>query len=574
MISTRFPGQLTAGELVDRYDLACRPVRDLLVDYLRERQPGIDYSTLTGLATTLALWFWKDLENCHPGIDSLRLPPDIAAGWKRRIQTRTVRTGGSGEQVVTREAADDILITVRAFYLDLAQWALDEPARWGPWAVPCPVRGGDIQHKKQKSRTKARMDQRTRERLPVLPALAAAVDRERKRRRSPAGCRPRHPARRAVHRRRADAAPGPPGPSLPPRLGRRPRQRAATRPDPRGGQRILGMGLRGSASSHGRPDRGADRALAPQPGAVPAPLIRRAGPAAVSRPVQDRPGEASGHRPGAGRRLVRHHHPGPRSDGAVPLAAAYDTHECTWNPPMPLLFQRVIGLENRPIPAEGIRDLLRGALAASAITGADGKPLDFRPHDFRRVFTTDAILNGMPPHIAQLILGHNDINTTMGYKAVYPEEAIRGHRAFITRRRQLRPSEEYWSPSDAEWEEFLGHFERRRVALGDCGRAYSTSCIHEHSCVRCPLLRIDPDSARPARRHPRQPPDPHRRGRDAKAGPARPKGSGSASPPRTTSSPRPTRPPPAVPRPSTSPSPPTATSPPRPYPLPGDRHDR
>jgi hypothetical protein len=98
----------------------------------------------------------------------------------------------------------------------------------------------------------------------------------------------------------------------------------------------------------------------------------------------------------------------------------------------------------------------------------------------------------MPPHIAQLILGHDDINTTMGYKAVYPEEAINGHRAFIARRRATRPSEEYRSPTDAEWEEFLGHFQRRRVALGDCGRAYSTPCIHEHSCIRCPLLRIDP----------------------------------------------------------------------------------
>ena len=99
----------------------------------------------------------------------------------------------------------------------------------------------------------------------------------------------------------------------------------------------------------------------------------------------------------------------------------------------------------------------------------------------------------MPPHIAQLILGHNDINTTMGYKTAYPEEAIRGHRAFIARRRESRPSEEYRSPTEQEWEEFLGHFERRRVALGDCGRAYGTSCIHEHSCVRCPLLRISPD---------------------------------------------------------------------------------
>ena len=110
----------------------------------------------------------------------------------------------------------------------------------------------------------------------------------------------------------------------------------------------------------------------------------------------------------------------------------------------------------------------------------------------RRLFTTDAILNGMPPHIAQLILGHEDINTTMGYKAVYPEEAINGPRSFIARRRATRPSEEYRTPTDAEWVEFLGHFQRRRVALGDCGRAYSTPCIHEHSCIRCPLLRIDP----------------------------------------------------------------------------------
>jgi len=70
---------------------------------------------------------------------------------------------------------------------------------------------------------------------------------------------------------------------------------------------------------------------------------------------------------------------------------------------MPLLFQRVVGLENRPISADGIRRLLTGALAASGITGTDGRPLTFWPHDFRRVFTTDAILNGMPPHIAQLI---------------------------------------------------------------------------------------------------------------------------------------------------------------------------
>jgi hypothetical protein len=109
------------------------------------------------------------------------------------------------------------------------------------------------------------------------------------------------------------------------------------------------------------------------------------------------------------------------------------------------------------------------------------------------LFVTDAILNGMPPHIAQLVCGHKDINTTMGYKTVYPEEVINGHRAFIARRRATRPGEEYRTPSDEEWEEFLGHFERRKVALGTCGRSYATACIHEHSCLRCSLLRPDPN---------------------------------------------------------------------------------
>lgn len=80
----------------------------------------------------------------------------------------------------------------------------------------------------------------------------------------------------------------------------------------------------------------------------------------------------------------------------------------------------------------------------------------------------------------------------MGYKAVFPEEAIKAHLAFLARRRSLRPSEEYRTPSDEEWTEFLGHFERRKVATGLCASAYSTPCIHEHACLRCPMHWPDP----------------------------------------------------------------------------------
>jgi hypothetical protein len=36
------------------------------------------------------------------------------------------------------------------------------------------------------------------------------------------------------------------------------------------------------------------------------------------------------------------------------------------------------------------------------------------------------------------------------------------------------------------------NFEKRKVAIGTCARAFGTPCIHEHACVRCSLLRPDP----------------------------------------------------------------------------------
>jgi hypothetical protein len=108
----------------------------------------------------------------------------------------------------------------------------------------------------------------------------------------------------------------------------------------------------------------------------------------------------------------------------------------------------------------------------------------------RRVFLTDAVMHGMPPHIAQLVAGHRDINVTMGYEVVYPEEVINGHPAFIARRRALRPAAEYRTPTDEEWQEFLGHFERRRVALGDCGRSYATPASTSATACAAPCCGL------------------------------------------------------------------------------------
>ncbi|WP_327097415.1 site-specific integrase [Nocardia vinacea] len=496
MFSRMFGGRLTVEQLVDRYEITSRPIRDLLVDYLRERQPGIDYSTLSGLAITLALTFWKDIERHHPGVDSLKLSPATAAAWKQRIRTRTIRSttpaGVVTETTVERDTAADVLITVRSFYLDLAQWAFDDPARWGRWAVPCPIRADDVQHRKMVSRRKARMDQRTRQRLPVLPVLIESVDRERN-----------------VAAARLDAAaktePGQQF-TVDDTTFLRP---VLKRPSPRIWADESDTGLRRDLT---REEDNAFWAWA----AVE--VLRLTGVRVEELSELTHHSLVQYRTPKTGELVPLLQVPPSKTDqerllviapeladvlsamicrirntdGSVPLVIAYDQHEKIWNPPMPLLFQRTVSLEARPIPVSGIRGLVTGALARSGIIDNDGSPLEWAPHDFRRVFTTEAIMNGMPPHIAQILLGHKDINTTMGYKAVYPEEAINGHRAFIARRRQLRPTEEYRQPTDDEWNEFLGHFERRKLALGDCGRAWGTSCVHEHSCVRCPLLRVDP----------------------------------------------------------------------------------
>src|SRR6266849_701444 len=126
----------------------------------------------------------------------------------------------------------------------------------------------------------------------------------------------------------------------------------------------------------------------------------------------------------------------------LPLVAAYDPYERTWSPPMPFLFQRPRGPEHRPISRGTIRRFLNDMLAVSGLTDASNRPLVFTPHDFRRLFATDALRSGLPPHIAARILGHADLGTTMGYAAIYSEAVVSHHRAFIARRRALRPGEE------------------------------------------------------------------------------------------------------------------------------------
>ena len=483
----RLDGRRSVEQIVDAYGIECRPVRDLLVEYLTERSPELDHTSLRSVARNLCRLFWRDLEIHHPGIDSLRLAPEVAQAWKERLAH--IRDA-DGQPVRPRVNYRSELVFVRAFYEDIARWSADDPARWSPWVAPCPIKASEVTRKKAQARVKARMDQRTRTQLPLLPALLRAVEQHRK----------------DAEERIATATATPAGGRF--TAGSEEFQRC------RQGEsgRIYAVGL----ATGQRRDLTHEESAAFWSWAT-VEVLRHTGirieemlelthhsfvaytlptTGEVVPMLQVAPSKTDAERlllvsPELGEILTAIIFRVRAGKAALPLVAAYDVFEQTWSPPMPFLFQRRFGTEDRPITRSYIRECLVATSQAARITAA-GQSLEWRPHDFRRIFVTDAIRSGLPPHIAAKVCGHSTVDTTMGYAAIYPEDVIAHHRAFIARRRAERPSEEYRDLTAQEWDAFLAHFELRKVALGTCGRDHGTPCAHENACVRCPLLRVDP----------------------------------------------------------------------------------
>ena len=440
--------------------------------------------------------FWRDIELHEPGISSLHLSDATARAWKERL--RHVRYGNHSVGDL-REDPNRILMAVRAFYADLAHWALEEPGRWAGFAAPNPINGRDLLgQNKQSHRARARMHERIRELAPVLPALVAAAERERRRTAEllaagtaaePGAIFEAGGERLVVRSASASAT----------RL-RRPGVVFATDPES-GTRRNLTAGeqngfwawatievLRHTGVRIEELLELTHRSIAaytlPSTGEV-IPLLQIT-PSKTDRERLLVVGPELAEVLAAIISRVRdgHEH--------LPLVTRYDNAERVHSRPLPFLFQRTWGLSNHVITHSAARHLIDRTAELAGLTGPSGLPVTFTPHDLRRIFATEAVASGLPVHITAKLLGHETLATTQAYVAVYDQEVIEHHQAFIARRRRLRPSEEYREPTEAEWDEFLGHFERRKVELGVCGRAYGTPCEHEHACIRCPMLRPDP----------------------------------------------------------------------------------
>jgi site-specific recombinase XerD len=484
-------GQRRIEDVIDDYQLRNHGVRDLLIEYLRRRASTVDYSTLRGLMSNLGRLFWKTIEQINPDQADLQLSEEVFQQWKTAIAV--TRTGAP------RQDMDGPLLAIRSLYLDLQSWAHAEPERWARWVAPCPVRDEDLRwfHVRRR-RVQERMAHRTRERQPLLPLLSRHVTDRWLRMRKLLG------ATRAVE------------------LGERftldgvTWQRASTDQDRKNDAlstkpvraincdtgelvavsveenqsfwqwaiietlRLAGLRVEElselthlSVRNYQRPN-----------GEVVALLV-----VSPSKSDRERVIPMSAELFHVIAQIIRRHR---AASGTVPVCIRYDNHEKVWSAPMPFLFQTSHSGAPRGMSNAMALRAIHAAARNLAETNPDFAGVGFTPHDMRRLFATDLVNNGLPIHIGAALLGHLNIQTTRGYVAVFSDDIVTHYQQFLDRRRAARPQEEYRDPTSAEWADFQEHFDKRRVELGSCGRPYGTPCAHEHACIRCPMLSINP----------------------------------------------------------------------------------
>ncbi|WP_432741795.1 tyrosine-type recombinase/integrase [Streptomyces sp. JH002] len=485
-------GQKSVEELVDHYPIRNQAVRGLLIEYFTRRRADTDYGTLKNLVLHLAHHFWEKIERISPDQADLRISPETYAAWRKMI---AVKDNGA-----PRAGADGLVISVRSFYYDLHTWAAQEPERWATWVAPCPVPPSDLHGLgARRRRINERSADRTRQRQPLLPVLVAHVesrydlsrqllqlaeekgegetftfsgtsytrvlsksDRKLSRHGSPVPARLRNnDSGEMVHIAAEEEAAF--------------WDWAAVETLRHSGVRIEEMCelTHLSIRQYLRPN-----------GEVIALLV-----IAPSKTDRERVIPMSAELFHVIASIIRRH---ARTGRPIPRVTRYDPHDKLWSPPMPFLFQR----QNGTVPAifnpGTIQKMLERRCLAIAEVHPGFKGLKFTPHDFRRIFITELVNSGLPIHIGAALLGHLNVQTTRGYVAVFDEDVIRHYREHLAHRRQIRPEGEYRDAASDEWTEFEEHFDRRKVELGSCRRPYGTPCQHEHACIRCPMLQVNP----------------------------------------------------------------------------------
>ncbi|MFI8340757.1 tyrosine-type recombinase/integrase [Streptomyces sp. NPDC085639] len=493
-----YNGQRSVEQLVDQYGIKNAGVRQLLIDYLVRRKSDTDYITLEGLARHLTSLFWAVIEELNPDQKDLVLGQELYDQWRAELQYW--RRNGKTDRTRIRKDAASILLAVRGLYVDLHSWAIAEPERWAQWVAPCPILPRDLKgFGKRRREVNQRMADRTRVRQPLLPVLVQHVE-----------------ARYEYLASLLEVARPLPLGEIFEHQGRRYR-RSQSREDYRRAKHHAESSIRVIAEDSGEVINVTMAEDAAFWEWVAVEVLRHSGirieelvelthlsirqyerpngeviallVVAPSKSERERVIPMSAELFHAIAQIIRRQ---TRNGQAIPLVTRYDGHEKTWSEPMPFLFQRQMGTIRRVMGPGTILNMIGRSCEQIAETNAAFAGTKFTPHDFRRLFATEIVNGGLPIHIGAALLGHLNLQTTQGYVAVFAEDIVKHYQEFLNHRRAQRPQGEYVDVTPEEWAEFEEHFDKRKVELGNCARPYGSPCQHEHACIRCPMLQVNP----------------------------------------------------------------------------------
>ncbi|MFB7554996.1 tyrosine-type recombinase/integrase [Streptomyces brevispora] len=389
---------------------------------------------------------------------------------------------------------------MRSFYYDLHTWAADEPERWAAWVAPCPVPPSELRGLGvRRRRTNERSADRTRQRQPLLPLLVNYVETrydrarlllERADRAAESEVFTHEGTEYRRIRTEADRKMLRHGDDVPTRVEEMDSGRIVHIGTEEEGAFWEWAAVEALRHSGVRIEELCEltqlsiRQYQRANGEVIALLV-----IAPSKTDRERVIPMSAELFHVIASVIRRH---ARVGRPIPLVSRYDAHEKVWSAPMPFLFQRQNGTTPMVFSTATVQVMLGRICDELAETHKEFRGLKFTPHDFRRIFATELVNSGLPIHIGAALLGHLDVQTTRGYVAVFDEDVVRHYQEHLHHRRQVRPDGEYRDTTDQEWTEFEEHFDRRKVELGSCARPYGTPCQHEHACIRCPMLHINP----------------------------------------------------------------------------------
>lgn len=168
----------------------------------------------------------------------------------------------------------------------------------------------------------------------------------------------------------------------------------------------------------------------------------------------------------------------------VPPVDNFDFYERKPLPRAPYLLQG----RTRPhvIGRTTIREMLAGISRRAGARAHDGQPLLVHPHDCRRVFASEHLNNGTPPHVLQALLGHERLDTVMIYAKLYPGTLVDAYRRHVRGiYRSVHGDDVLRAPTAEEWDALARSCDLRDMGTHLCALPAGEHCLKGLICLGC-----------------------------------------------------------------------------------------